>query len=91
MQRRGFNVVSHLNMFTFKYAVPPIQIGSNGSFSWLLAPKVTVPERLMSIDLGNFWPKITSTSINYKQVNCTANEKWGKKINKTLLTNNPNQ
>lgn len=69
-------------MFTFKYAVSPIQIGSNGCFSWLLAPKVTVPERLISIDFGNFWPKIQiyqSTILN--QVDSTVNEKK-KKINK---------
>lgn len=63
------NVLSHINIFTFKYAVPPMQIWSNGCFSWLLAPKVTVPERLISIDFGNFCPKNRNTSINYYKLN----------------------
>lgn len=63
------NVVKHINIFTFKYAVPPMQIWSNGCFSWLLAPKVTVPERLISIDLGNFCPKDIHTLINYSKLN----------------------
>ena len=59
------NVVSHINIFTFKYAVPPMQIWSNGCFSWFLAPKVIVPERLISIDLGNFCPRNRNIPINY--------------------------
>lgn len=63
------NVVSHINIVTFKYAVPPMQIWSNDCFSWFLAPKVTVPERLISIDLGNFCPRIGNTPTNYYKLN----------------------
>lgn len=55
------NILSHRNIFTFKYAVFPMQMWSNGCFSWFLAPKVTVPERLISIDFGNFCPKNKNT------------------------------
>lgn len=57
------NTVSHISIFTFKYAVPPMQMWSNGCFAWFLAPKVIVAERLISIDFGNFCPKNTSTPI----------------------------
>lgn len=83
-KRNVSNVVSHTNIFTFKYAVPPMQMWSNGCFSWLLAPKVIVPERLISIDLGNFCPKNTNTPIKYSKLSrSSANER--KIINKKNL------
>lgn len=45
-----------------------MQMWSNGCLSWLLAPKVTVPERLISIDFGNFCPKNKNIPIKYPKL-----------------------